>query len=69
MNNPILAEDITYAISCIQDYRDTINTGTEDGEKLWNDASNRIERLFQFYYQLVGFDPNNIRKINLDQID
>jgi hypothetical protein len=54
---PTLAEDILYAISCIQDYRDSIDGGSEDGEQLWNDVSNRIERLFHFYYQLTGFYP------------
>ena len=68
-NPPQLAEDIAYAISCIQDYRDTVDIGTEDGEKLWDDISRRIERLFQFYYQLVGFDPNNIRQVTLNEID
>ena len=57
MNKLTLADDIVYAISCIQDYRDTIDSGSEDGEKLWNDVSNRIERLFKFYYQLIGFNP------------
>jgi len=68
-NPPQLAEDIAYAISCIQDYRDTVDIGNEDGEKLWDDISRRIERLFKFYYQLVGFDPNNIRKVTLNEID
>jgi hypothetical protein len=68
-NPPQLAEDIAYAISCIQDYRDTVDIGNEDGEKLWDDISRRIERLFKFYYQLVGFDPNNIRKVTLNKID
>ncbi|NBX97428.1 hypothetical protein EBQ81_00990 [bacterium] len=69
MSNPTLGEDILYAIACTQDYRDTIDTGNEHGEKLWDNVSERIERLFQFYYQLVGFDPNNIRTIKLDEID
>jgi hypothetical protein len=64
-----LAEDIAYAISCVQDYRDTIDIDTEDGKELWDYVSRRIERLFQFYYQLVGFDPNNIRKVTLNEID
>jgi hypothetical protein len=68
-NPPQLAEDIAYAISCIQDYRDTVDIGNEDREKLWDDISRRIERLFQFYYQLVGFDPNNIRQVTLNEID
>lgn len=54
INSP-LSDDILYAISCIQDYRDTIDV--VDNEQLWNDASKRIERLFRFYYQLVGFNP------------
>jgi hypothetical protein len=69
MINPTLSDDILFAISCMQDYRDTINTDNEHGEKLWNNASERIERLFQFYYQLVGFDPNDIRKVTLSEID
>jgi hypothetical protein len=64
-----LAEDIAYAISCVQDYRDTIDIDTEDGKELWDYVSRRIERLFQFYYQLVGFDPNNIRQVTLNEID
>ena len=62
MNNPTLGEDILYAISCMQDYRDTVDTDTQDGQKLWDDASKRIERLFKFYYQLIGFDPNETKK-------
>jgi hypothetical protein len=58
MNNPTLADDIAYAISCVQDYRDTLDI---DGE-LWHEVGDRIERLFTFYYQLIGL---NIRsKIN-----
>ena len=57
MTNPTLAEDIAYAISCVQDYRDTLDIDTEKGKELWEDVSGRIERLFQFYYQLVGFNP------------
>jgi hypothetical protein len=45
-----LADDILYAISCIQDYRDTIEINSE----LWHEIGDRIERLFQFYYQLIG---------------
>jgi hypothetical protein len=60
-----LADDILYSISCIQDCRDTLDIDSE----LWYEIGDRIERLFQFYYQLVGFDPNNIRTIKLDQID
>jgi hypothetical protein len=69
MNPTPLSEDIAYAISCVQDYRDTIDIDTEDGKELWDYVSRRIERLFQFYYQLVGFDPNNIRQVTLNEID
>jgi len=64
-----LADDIAYAISCVQDYKDTINIDHRVGQLVYDDISGRIERLFQFYYQLVGFDPNNIRKITLNEID
>jgi hypothetical protein len=50
---PTLAEDITVAISCMQDYRDTLN----DNDKQWSQITERIEGLFRFYYQLTGFDP------------
>ena len=49
-----LADDIAYAISCVQDYRNTIDIDSEP----WHQIGDRIERLFQFYYQLTGFDPN-----------
>jgi hypothetical protein len=51
MTKPI-SDDILYAISCVQDYRDTIDIDSE----LWHEIGNRIERLFKFYYQLIGFD-------------
>ena len=57
MIRPTLAEDIAYAISCVQDYKDTIDTDTENGWKIYDDANSRIERLFSFYYQLTGFNP------------
>jgi hypothetical protein len=56
MSNPILAEDIAYAISCVQDYKDTIDTDDRVGQLVYDDVSGRIERLFSFYYQLIGFD-------------
>jgi hypothetical protein len=52
-----LAEDIAYAISCVQDYKDTIDTDTENGWKIYDDANSRIQRLINFYNQLIGFDP------------
>jgi hypothetical protein len=56
---PTLAEDITVAISCMQDYRDTISI--TDSEP-WRLTTERIERLFRFYYQLTGFDPYGEKK-------
>ena len=53
-----LADDISYAIACIQDYRDTIEINSE----LWHEIGDRIERLFQFYYQLTGFDFSGEKK-------
>ncbi len=35
----------------MQDYRDTL----DDNNGLWSQATERIERLFKFYYQLTGF--------------
>ena len=64
---PTLAEDIGIAISCVQDYLDTIDCVEQ--QEHYDTIRLTIERLFQFYYQLVGFDPNNIRTIKLDQID
>ena len=55
MTNPTLAEDIIYAISCVQDYLDTIDPVEE--QERYNRIVLRIERLMQFYYQLVGFNP------------
>jgi hypothetical protein len=53
---PTLAEDIGIAISCVQDYLDTIDC-VEEWEH-YDTIRLRIERLMQFYYQLTGFDPN-----------
>ena len=52
-----LAEDIAYAISCVQDYKDTIDTDTKNGWKIYDDSNSRIQRLINFYNQLIGFDP------------
>jgi hypothetical protein len=46
---PELSEDIALGISCIQDYRDTIDW--EDEEK-HNNITIRINRLLQFYYKI-----------------
>lgn len=56
MNNPTLTEDIAYAISCVQDYKDTIDTDDRVGQLVYDDVSRRIDRLFKFYYQLMGYD-------------
>jgi hypothetical protein len=54
MTKPTLAEDISIAISCMQDYRDSIDPVNEANR--YNELSRRIERLFHFYYQLIGYD-------------
>jgi len=69
MNPTPLSEDIAYAISCVQDYKYSIEPRTIEDVKMIYTIDRRIERLFQFYYQLVGFDPNNIRKVALNEID
>jgi hypothetical protein len=46
---PELSEDIAVGISCMQDYRDTIDW--EDQERC-NDIAIRIGRLLQFYYKI-----------------
>jgi hypothetical protein len=46
---PELSEDIAIGISCMQDYRDTIDW--EDEEKHIN-ITIRINRLLQFYYKI-----------------
>jgi len=58
LNKPTLAEDIMIAISCMQDYRDTLDIDSE----LWHKIGESIENLFKFYYQLIGFDPNGENK-------
>jgi deoxyribodipyrimidine photolyase-like uncharacterized protein len=51
-----LAEDIGVAISCVQDYLETIDCVEE--QEHYDTIRLRIERLMKFYYQLTGFDPN-----------
>jgi hypothetical protein len=68
-NNPTLPDDILYAISCVQDYRDTIDTDCQVGRHVYDTISHRIDRLMDFYYTLTGFNPHHIRKINLNEID
>lgn len=48
---PELSEDIALGISCIQDYKDTIDW--EDQEK-YNSINIRIHRLLQFYYKIYN---------------
>ena len=69
MNPTPLADDILYAISCVQDYRATIDTDCEVGRHVYDTISHRIDRLMDFYYTLTGFNPHNIRKVTLNQID
>ena len=47
-----LINDIFFAVSCMQDYRDTIDTGTNEGEDKWDSVSNRIIRLIFFANEL-----------------
>jgi len=56
-HKPTLAEDIAYAISCVQDYKHSIEPKTIEDVKMIYTIDKRIERLFKFYYQLIGFDP------------
>jgi hypothetical protein len=69
MNPTPLSDDILYAISCVQDYRDTIDTDCEVGRHVYATISHRIDRLMDFYYTLTGFNPHHIRQINLSEID
>lgn len=62
MTKPTLAEDIAYAISCVQDYRDTIEIDDRVGQLVYYDVSRRIDRLFKFYYQLMGYDFHGEKK-------
>ena len=55
-----LAEDIGVAISCVQDYLDTIDS--VEKQEHYDTIRLRIERLMKFYYQLTGFDPNGEKK-------
>jgi len=46
---PELSHDIAVGISCMQDYRDTIDW---DDQERCNDIAIRISRLLQFYYKI-----------------
>jgi hypothetical protein len=48
---PELSEDIALGISCIQDYKDTIDW--EDQEK-YNSINTRIHRLLEFYDKIYN---------------
>jgi hypothetical protein len=74
LDNLEVLRDISFAISCTQDYRDTIDTTTADGIKKRDDATGRIFRLFTFYNQLIGFeqikqDDSEISTIELTLAD
>lgn len=56
LDNLEILHDISFAISCTQDYRDTIDTTTPYGIKEYDNVTNRIGRLFTFYNQLIGFE-------------
>ncbi len=56
LDNLEVLYDISFAISCTQDYRDTIDTTTEDGIKEYDNVTDRIGRLLTFYNQLMGFE-------------
>jgi hypothetical protein len=56
LDNLEVLHDISFAISCTQDYRDAIDTTTADGIKEYDNVTDRISRLFTFYNQLVGFE-------------
>lgn len=74
LDNLEVLRDISFAISCTQDYRDTIDTTTADGIKKRDDATDRIGRLSTFYNQLIGFeqikpDDSEISTIELTLAD
>jgi hypothetical protein len=54
-----LADDILYAISYMQDYRETI----DENDELWYKITESIEALFKFYYLLINFDYYGEKKI------
>lgn len=47
---PELSEDIALGISCMQDYRETIDSF--ENQEYWDKVSIRIDRLLQFYYKV-----------------
>ena len=55
LDNLDILRDISFAISCVQDYRDTIDPTTADGTKEHDEVTTRISRLFTFYNQLVNY--------------
>jgi hypothetical protein len=56
LDNLEVLHDISFAISCTQDYRDTIDTTIADGIKEYDKVTDRIGRLLTFYSQLMGFE-------------
>ena len=67
LDNLEVLHDISFAISCTQDYKDAIDTTTADGIKEYDNVTDRIGRLFTFYNQLVGFDvPNAAKEVSIN---
>ncbi len=56
IDNLEILHDISFAISCTQDYRDTINITTPNGIKEYDNVTECIGRLFTFYNQLIGLE-------------
>jgi hypothetical protein len=74
IDNLEILHDIGFAISCTQDYRDTIDITTPNGIKEYDNVTERIGRLFNFYNQLIGFeqikpDDSEISTIELTSSD
>jgi hypothetical protein len=47
---PELSNDIALGISCMQDYRDTIDSW--ENQEDWDKVTVRIHRLLQFYHKI-----------------
>ena len=48
-----VTEDVAFAISCCQDYRDTIDS--YENPEHYDEVSSRITRLFDLYNALTGY--------------
>lgn len=62
LDNLDILRDISFAISCVQDYGDTIDTDSADGMKEYDSVILRVDRLLTFYYQLIGFDYKKLHE-------